>query len=102
MRYFTIGDAAVLWSAPRRHQTVEFLLARLHRSRLHEVIDARIALGRWAPAPLLAVCPRCGLEYFADTAHIDESVNWEWVQGVAQLRLYRECPNHPARFPVRA
>ena len=80
---------------------IEFLLTRLYRTRLHAVIDALAALGPWPEEPLLAVCPRCGLEFFADVAHPDESVDWEWVQGAAQLRLYYECPDHPARFTVR-
>ena len=82
--------------------TINFLLARLHRGRLADILTDLAILGPWPPEPLLAVCPRCGLEYFADVAHPDESVDWEWVEGAALLRLHRECPDHAAGFTVNA
>ncbi len=79
-----------------------FLLAHLHRGRLADLMTDRTLWGLWPPEPLRAVCPRCGLAFFADLTGPDEAVDWERVQSVAQIQLYHECPDHARRFTVRA
>ena len=65
--------------------STRFLLARIHRARLRELV----------------ACPRCGDEYFADLNPNESEPQWlqedEWE---ALVRLDEECPDHAHRFVV--
>lgn len=70
---------------------MQLLHARVHRTRLRELIAAVPVFGDQSPEPLMIACPACGDEFFADL----EALEWG-----ALVRLEGECPDHAHRFAV--
>ena len=81
--------------------STRFLLARIHRARLRELVAAHGIPAELVPEPLVIACPRCGDEFFADIGPDEGEPRWleedEWE---ATVRLEGECPDHAHRFFV--
>ena len=78
-----------------------FLLARLHRYRLRQLVAGEGLPPDLVPEPLIIACPRCDAEYFADLEPTaGEPLMLEPDEWEAVSRLEDECPNHAHRFHV--
>ncbi len=79
---------------------ITFLLARLHRTRLHELVAARELPTEFAPDVVRIACPKCGDEFFADLEPEEEPILLDQAEWAAVVRLDEECPDHAHRFEV--
>ncbi len=77
-----------------------FLHARIHRSRLRDLIAQTPVFGDQPPEPVTISCPKCGDEFFADLEPYEEPWWIEEAEWTAMMRLHEECPDHAHRFDV--
>jgi hypothetical protein len=75
-----------------------FLHARLHRSRLRDVVAAHLAADAGSPRPVMAIYPTCGDAFFADPTRVGHRSALEVWEALAKLD--GECPDHPHWFTV--
>ncbi len=77
-----------------------FLHAQLHRARLRDLVVAQLAVDDEPPHPVMAICPTCGVAYFADLEPADDPWELELEEWEALAKLDGECPDHPHAFLV--
>ncbi len=79
---------------------MEFLHARIHHARLHELSATGQTSADFARDVVFVHCPTCGDAYFADLDPEEEPQLLDDEEWAAQTRLAGECPDHAHRFTV--